>query len=182
MFRSCCFTGHRHIPADMLVDLKIDLDVTLRTLIAKGVDAFYCGGARGFDLLAAEAVIHLKKIYPHIKLFFILPCKSQTEFWSDTDRQKYSFVLAGADDVQCLHDAYTKKCMYERNKELVKSADVCVCYLKEKKSGTAFTVALAAKKHLKIIPLGLTEKDLKLFEHTFLNPQLDLESLEFDIS
>ncbi|MBR2589622.1 MAG: DUF1273 family protein [Clostridia bacterium] len=182
MIRSCCFTGHRHVPADMLVDIKIDLDVTVRRLIAKGVDAFYCGGARGFDLLAAETVIRLKKTYSHIKLFFILPCKSQTAFWSESDRQRYSFVLSHADDVQCLQEQYTQNCMYERNKELIKSADVCVCYLKEQRSGTAFTVALAAKKHIPVIPLGLNEEERRHFENTFLSAQLNLEDLEFNMS
>lgn len=180
MLQNCCFTGHRNIPAGETVNVKIELDVCLRTLIAKGVHTFYCGGARGFDLLAAEAVVHLKKTYPFIKLCFILPCKTQTEFWQDADKQKYSFVLAHADDVQCLYETYTPRCMYERNKELVASADVCVCYLREIKSGTAFTVALAAKKHLQIIPLGLTEQEKEAFESTFLSPQLDLEYLEFE--
>lgn len=164
------------------MNLKIDLEVTLRTLIAKGVSQFYCGGALGFDTLAAETVLRLKRTYPYIKLNFILPCKSQTEFWSDADRQKYSFLLSHADDVQCLYDDYNKNCMYERNKELIKSADLCVCYLKEAKSGTAFTVALAAKMHRPVIPLGLEEAEKEAFATTFLSAQLDLESLEFDLS
>ena len=177
--KSCCFTGHRHVPQEDTVGLKIELDVTLRRLISRGVSDFYCGGARGFDMMAAETVIHLKKTYPFIRLYFILPCKSQTAFWTERDKQRYSFVLSHADDVQCLYEEYNKKCMYERNKELVKSADVCVCYLTEPKSGTAFTVALAAKRNLKMIPLGLTEEQQEQFEKTFLSPQLDLESFEF---
>lgn len=178
--KNCCFSGHRSIPPDELVNLKIELSVTLRTLIAKGVHDFYCGGARGFDLLAAEQVIYLKKTFPFLRLFFILPCKSQTEFWGDEDKQRYSFVLSHADDVQCLYENYNKRCMYERNKELVKAADVCVCYLKEEKSGTAFTVALAAKRHCLVLPLGLNEEERRHFEQRFLSSQIDLLSLEFE--
>ena len=177
--KSCCFTGHRHIPAEDALSAKIELDVTIRRLIRAGVCHFYCGGARGFDTLAAEAVIHLKNTFPFIKLYLILPCKSQTEFWSERDKQRYSFILSHADDVQCLYETYHKRCMYERNKALVTSADVCVCYLKEPQSGTAFTVALAAKRKLKIIPLCLTEAESAAFEAAFLSPQLDLESFEF---
>ena len=179
---SCCFTGHRHISPQEGVALKIDLDVTLRSLIAKGVDTFYCGGALGFDTLAAQSVLQLKNTFPFIKLCFILPCKSQTAFWSDAQRQVYSYLLSHADEVQCLYDEYHKSCMYERNRELVKSADVCVCYLKEKNSGTAFTVALAAKRNLKIIPLGLNDDEKAAFESRFLSPQILLEDFEFDIS
>jgi len=178
---SCCFTGHRHIPPEAVVALKIDLDVALRSLIAKGVYNFYCGGALGFDTLAAQAVLQLKKTSPFLQLHFILPCKSQTDFWSDADRQVYSYLLSHADSVQCLYEEYNKNCMYERNRELVKSADVCVCYLKERSGGTAFTLALAAKRNLKIIPLGLNEEEKALFESSFLSPQVLLEDFEFDI-
>lgn len=181
MMKSCCFTGHRHIPPEALVALKIESDVTLRRLIAKGVQEFYCGGALGFDTLAAQSVLQLKKTFPFVRLHFILPCKSQTQYWSDADRQVYSYLLSHADSVQCLYEEYRKNCMYERNRELVKCADVCVCYLKEENSGTAFTVALAAKRNLKVIPLGLSEAEQQAFESTFLSPQILLEDFEFDI-
>ena len=67
-------------------------------------------------------------------------------------------------------------CMYERNKALVDSADICLCYLRQKQSGSAFTVALAAKRGLHIIPVGGTGG----IESELLCNQLDLESMEFD--
>ena len=177
----CCFSGHRNVPQKELVSLKIELDRTIRTLAAKGVHDYYCGAARGFDMLAAEAVLHLKQGFPDLRLFLILPCKSQTAFWSDSDKQRYSYILSHADDVQCLYENYNRNCMYERNKELIKAATICVCYLKEEKSGTAFTVALAAKHHLTVLPLGLSEEEKAHFEERFLGTQLPLENLEFGI-
>lgn len=177
MNNSCCFTGHRSIPYSELTDLKIELDSTVRSLISKGFTDFYVGGARGFDTLAAECVLHLKSFFPEIKLYLILPCKNQTELWTDSDRQRYSFILSHADDVQCLYEEYNKRCMFERNRELVKSADVCVCYLKEPKGGTQYTVSLAAKRGLKIIPLGLKEDEKSNFENLLNSNQLSFEDI-----
>ena len=174
--KSCCFTGHRNIPAEDIVPVKFDLDITLRSLIAKGVSAFYCGAARGFDTIAAETVIHLKKTYPFLKLYLILPCKAQDMYWNERDKEKFAFLLAHADDTECLYETYNNRCMYERNKALVDSADICICYLREKHSGSAFTAALAAKRGLHIIPVGGTGG----IESELLSNQLDLESMEFD--
>lgn len=174
--KSCCFTGHRNIPAEDIVSVKFDLDITLRSLIAKGVSAFYCGAARGFDTMAAETVIHLKKTYPFLKLYLILPCRGQDVYWNESDKRKFAFILSHADDVQCLYESYNKHCMYERNKALIDSADICVCYLREKTGGSAFTVALAAKRGLHIIPIAGTGG----IESELLSNQLNLESLEFE--
>lgn len=152
--KNCCFTGHRHIPAAEQALLRMELDVCVRTLIAEGVQGFYCGGALGFDTIAAQTVLRLKQHFPWIRLYLILPCKAQTDFWTEQDRQQYSFILSHADDIQCLHEQYTPGCMHERNRELVKSADTCVYYCKKEKGGTAYTVAFAAKNNLRLIPLG----------------------------
>ena len=176
MIVSCCFTGHRRVPEEEKLALLIELDETLRSLIAKGVSEFYCGGARGFDTLAGESVLSLKKTYPFLKLHLLLPCKDQARFWSPDEQQAYARLLAAADSVHCLFEEYDKNCMRARNQALVEAAHICVCYLKKESGGTAFTVALAAKKKRILVPLGLNEAETARFEERFLSPQLDLES------
>lgn len=51
-------------------------------LIIEGNFIFLAGGALGFDTIAAQIVIKLKKKYPHIQLVLILPCRSQSKYWS----------------------------------------------------------------------------------------------------
>ena len=40
---------------------------------------FYgAGGALGFDTLAAQTVLDMKKEYPQLRLILVLPCEDQT--------------------------------------------------------------------------------------------------------
>ncbi|MFQ9985062.1 MAG: SLOG family protein [Lachnospiraceae bacterium] len=51
----------------------------------------------GFDTLAAQMVLKLKEIYPHIKLILVFPCISQTRGWSETDKNIYEMIKKKAD-------------------------------------------------------------------------------------
>jgi uncharacterized phage-like protein YoqJ len=57
-----CFTGHRRIASAELPRLKQCLYETIETLIQQGVTTFLCGGAIGFDTLAGNIVVELKKL------------------------------------------------------------------------------------------------------------------------
>ena len=72
--KTCCFTGHREIDEKDYSKLKKRTRDLIVSLIEKGVVFFGAGGARGFDTLAAESVLELKKDYPQIKLILVLPC------------------------------------------------------------------------------------------------------------
>ena len=75
--KTCCFTGHRDLYDDA-IEIKQNLKKAIITLIKNDVSNFITGGARGFDTLAAETVIELKKSYPEIQLILALPCRTQT--------------------------------------------------------------------------------------------------------
>ena len=61
---ACCITGHRAVaPADR-APLQTALLREVQALYARGVTAFYAGGARGFDTLAAEAVLRARETLP----------------------------------------------------------------------------------------------------------------------
>ena len=78
---TCSFTGHRpnklqieHDDNDLRTSgLKAALKKEIIKKIENGTDTFMSGMALGIDLIAAEAVIELKKIYPHIKLTAVIP-------------------------------------------------------------------------------------------------------------
>lgn len=68
--RSCFFIGHRDTPEKILPLLT----TTVERLIAKeNVGYFYVGQYGGFDRMAALAVKQLKKKYPYIALYLLLP-------------------------------------------------------------------------------------------------------------
>ena len=62
---ACCFTGHREIPPEDREPLRAALLSEIQRLYAeKGVTEFYTGGARGFDTMAAEAVLKIREALP----------------------------------------------------------------------------------------------------------------------
>lgn len=77
--KTACFTGHRKIPPESISELSQRLKNTLLRLIEEGYMYFGAGGASGFDTLATQCVLSLKKQYPHIKLILVLPCITQTK-------------------------------------------------------------------------------------------------------
>ena len=149
-----CFSGHRRLPQDC-EELRAKLKKKIIGLIERGVVFFGAGGALGFDMLAEETVLQLKEDYPHIRLILVLPCPpdQQTLKWSADQRQRYYEILERADKVRILSPQYTSDCMLARNRHLVDGSAYLICYLREQRGGTAYTVDYADRQGLQIIPL-----------------------------
>ena len=126
-----CFTGHRHIPEAHYEKLSDLLDKLVLGLASIGITYFLCGGALGFDTMAAKAVLRLRNAGKRIRLVLILPCRNQTRGWSEKDVEIYT------------SDQYFNGCMQKRNRRLVDESDACVAYLTSPKGGTAYTVNYA---------------------------------------
>ena len=142
----CCFTGHRNIPRDIILRLPEKLDRLLDELIADGYREFRCGGAQGFDTIAALKVLEKKKTYPDVKLHLFLPCRDQTRGWSENAKRAYSIVFERADSVCYASENYTPHCMHARNRAMVDGSDLCVAYCTSSHGGTAYTVLYAKKQ------------------------------------
>jgi len=149
--KTCCFTGHRHIPADERASLCERVEAVTRTLIEEGFVYFGTGGAVGFDTLAAETVLRLKEDYPHIRLIVVRPCKDQAAYWEAHDRAAHESICRRADKVVSMFETYQNGCMQVRNRHLVDNSAVCVCYQTSDDGGTAYTVDYARKKGLHIV-------------------------------
>ncbi len=156
--KTCCFTGHRELPTGWgRRKLALQLKKVIVDQIEKGVLFFGAGGALGFDTLAAQTVLKLKKEYPDIKLILVLPCLTQTRGWPAADVAEYERIKAQADKVVYTSQEYTKGCMFKRNRHLVNYSSVCICYKTKDNGGTAYTVDYAQKQGLKII--NIAEED-----------------------
>ena len=127
------------------------LDKMLENLIWQGVSTFRAGGAIGFDTVAALAVLEKKQAHPEIILELELPCKDQTNGWSEADKRAYDYVLSKADTISYTCEKYRKGCMLERNRRLVNGADFCVAFCSSDKGGSAYTMNYAKEKGLTII-------------------------------
>lgn len=151
--KTCCFTGHRQIKEDFVRPVLKNAIEDLVTI--SGVTHFCNGGALGFDLLAAELVLALKKEIPEISLAMYLPCPEQTNRWPKAARLRYENILAAADEIVCLASAYHPGCMQKRNRALVDASAYCLCFCIKDFGGTAYTVRYAAKKGLIIHNLAI---------------------------
>ena len=150
--KSCCFTGHRTIPKEELPRLSAALQAEISVLAAQGITVFYCGGALGFDTLAAEAVLRAKKENPEIRLRLALPCPEQAKGWKPTDVARYTEIKAQADEVVFVSPHYFSGCMQKRNRYMVDHSCVCIAYLlpEQRRGGTKYTVAYCEKKHIPV--------------------------------
>ena len=135
--KTCVFTGHRELPLDFP---KRKLKNTLEELISLGVDTFLCGMAVGFDLLAAETVLSLRKKHPKIKLVACIPCIGQEKYFSKADQKRYVAAVKKADKQVVLADSYYRGCMQERDKYMAERGDVMVAYCTKTEGGAAYTV------------------------------------------
>lgn len=150
---TCCFTGHRYAKREQLGGLQ----ETLLRLAERGVRNFLSGGAEGFDLLAAESVLSLKRDYPEIRLVMVLPCPSeeQTAKWTEKSRIRYYEILRQADEVILASEKYHKNCFRTRNETMVKLSAYCVCFYDKSdwRSGTGMTVRMCEKSGVEIYNL-----------------------------
>ena len=154
-FKTVCFTGHRQIQTSEKHALSDALHEEIDRQIRAGACLFRTGGAIGFDTMAAQAVLELRREHSGMLLELILPCPSQTALWQPQDKQTYKQILAQADRVQYAGFEYFNGILQLRNRQLVQGADVCIAYLKSSHGGgTAYTSALALRLGLEYINLA----------------------------
>ena len=143
---TCCFCGHRVIPSDEKETIRKSLKIAVEKAIQNGYRYFKTGGALGFDTMAAQTVLDLKRQYPSIRLILVLPCVNQTTGWKQDDIDEYERIKALADKVVYTSMKYHSGCMHKRNRHLVDNSSLCICYLIKLSGGTAYTVRYAESK------------------------------------
>lgn len=143
--KSCFFTGHRFIPKNDIDTITDKVNKACIDLISNyGVTDFICGGALGFDTLAAKTVLDLKSSYPQIRLHIYLPCLDQASRWNKYDAEVWDMIRNMADEV-----VYTAKmkyfngCMQIRNHAMAKDAYYCIAYCTRNRGGTYSTIKYA---------------------------------------
>lgn len=152
--KTCCFTGHRVIPKEEITTTQSKLEKVVVCLIEQGYCFFGSGGALGFDTMAAQTILKLKKRYSQIRLILILPCKNQTKDWTPDDIAIYNDIMVQADKVVYTSESYYNGCMQKRNRHLVDCSSTCIAYCTKSTGGTAYTVNYAHKHKIPVIQLS----------------------------
>ena len=82
--QTCCFTGHRKIPATETQVIKKQAEQYIRVLYNKGVRLFRVGGAMGFDTEMAQLLFLLRSSdITDIKVSLYYPFDGFTAGWTD---------------------------------------------------------------------------------------------------
>lgn len=159
--KSCCFTGHRarYLPqAESEKDALVkQLSLCVAEAVQFGVTRFLAGGADGFDMIAAEAVLRCRAFAPQTELVLALPSRTQAAAWPAPLRARYARILAGATDAnihyasECDNSAFS---MCARNRYLVDHADCCIAYLTRASGGTLYTVNYALASGIPVFNLA----------------------------
>ena len=153
--KTCCFTGHRLIPYKDMREIEEKLSRAIVDCIMQGYTNFIAGGALGFDSLAANTVINIRKRFPQIRLIMALPCRDQHSKWAVRDQIEYRRIINLANDVICLNEKYCTGCMHMRNRFMVDHSGICIAYLTHMSGGTAYTARYAAEKGVKVINIAM---------------------------
>ncbi len=151
--QTVCFTGHRQI-SGAAAAAEARVTEIAEGLIQQGCLCFCAGGARGFDAMAARAILRLQGEYPLVRLVLVLPFWNQYQHetgWTEEDIEEYHYLKAAASEVIHLQQSYSKGCYYKRNRYLVNASSVCVAYQRSSSRGTAYTVRYATENGLQII-------------------------------
>lgn len=157
--KSCFFTGHRIIPKTDIGRLEEMTESLCLELYKKyGVRYFISGAAMGYDLLAANIVLQLRKRYPDIRLHLYLPCRNQTQLWTSAAKAEWKKICESADECRYIYDGnYVNGCMQLRNTAMVNDAYFGISYCtRYNRSGTYSTLKKAAEhgRFVFVLPSG----------------------------
>ncbi len=170
--KSCCFTGYRPEKTPFPYDEKNadylrfenKLIEVLANSLADGYDTFYCGGAMGFDLLAAELLLIFRKNNT-FRLVMVLPFRAQAANFSPEWKERYKNVLSQADEIIYTSENYHNRCYAERNEYMVDRSERVIAFCDGKSGGTLNTLRYAKKKGLTII--NVAEELKRELNYTF---------------
>ena len=169
--RKCFFTGHRIMTGyEQTRAGIITAQLCERLILTRGVDTFISGGAMGYDCVAAEAVLRLKRKYP-VKLSLYLPCRDRDVRWSHANKARWRAVEEAADECVYITDgAYTDGCMHKRNRAMADAAEYCIAFWRGGRGGTAVTLDYARERgrETTVITLPGTKLPFGIFEKKYI--------------
>lgn len=157
---TCCFSGYRpeKMPfrtydPDAVQALEAALDRAVEHAVSQGYHTFLSGMAAGFDIWAAEAVIRARA-HHDIRLLCAVPHDHQSDRFPPSWKKRYNVCLVNSDAVRVFASNYFSGCFSVRNRFMVDSSSLLICYFDGQAGGTAQTVHYAQGCGLHIINLS----------------------------
>ena len=148
---TCCFSGYR--PEKMPFRTYDPDDRAVELAVSQGYHTFLSGMAAGFDIWAAEAVIRARA-HHDIRLLCAVPHDHQSDRFAPSWKKRYNVCLVNSDAVRVFASNYFSGCFSVRNRFMVDSSSLLICYFDGQAGGTAQTVHYAQSSGLHIINLS----------------------------
>ena len=165
MEKSACFTGPR--PEKLMINwdethpeiLSIKNELKKKILLAAddGCRIFWCGMARGIDIIAAETVMSLQHEFNTLTLAAAIPYKNQRYDQSLFWQKRYEAVLERCEQFEIISNHYRNSCFAERNRFMVDHSDRVIAVVNSDSGGTACTLRYAIKRG---IPCDVVQTEL----------------------
>lgn len=160
--KTCCFAGYRpHKYSFKLCDdnpeyneLAANIETVIKKSFKDGYRIFLCGGAIGFDLLCAEAVLEFKKKHKSVKLICMLPFEGQAKRFNKLWSEKYERVLRECDHIDYITPTYVHGCYFARTEKMITNSSRLITYFDGRAGGTDRCVACAQFNRLEILNLS----------------------------
>ena len=141
----CTFFGHRE--CNGLREERL-LSV-IEGLIMQGVTEFTVGNQGQFDAMVCRCLRALQKTYPYIRYRVVLAYLPVGKTVADEHAE--TVYPEGMETVP------PRFAIQRRNRYLVETADVCLCYIDHTWGGAYGFVCMARQRGLKVINLGTVE-------------------------
>lgn len=133
--------------------LRTSVEAAILNAYRDGYRYFMSGMADGFDLLAAETVLELKRAGLEIFLVAVFPSRDSVHRHSPSVCRRIDTVCSSCDLTLFLEPAYRTGCELRRNLYMVDSSFRIIGYYNNLSRGTAHCWNYAVKKGLERINL-----------------------------
>lgn len=152
----CCFAGHRVAPCSLLEEIILAIENLVRE--SEAVE-FYSGGMGDFDKLCEQAVREIKKRYQEkqIRLNLVLPSYRYVP-----QKEHLTYIKDLYDDIfvcDASDGAHYKAMIGKRNRWMIEKSDIIIAYVRHENGGAYTTLRYAVNQNLRIIQVGLNEKN-----------------------
>ncbi len=152
------FSGNRLMTAPCGVEVE-ELGATIRRELSSLLEEFYSagerqffvGGAVGFDLLAAEVVMELRRAHHDVELTLVRPFEGQEIRYPTVDKLRYNEILESANDVVTIAEGYNVGAYHMRNGYLVSHCNTLIAYSNGEGRGTAATIKQAHQQGREVV-------------------------------
>ena len=141
----CCLFGHKDTPNSIIPELEAKIRYVIEH---EAVDCFLVGNSGSFDSLALCVLRKVAHEYPGITYHVVLAYLpiSRNEDWP--------YSAAETVYPEGLENVHPKYAIAWRNRWMIASADIVICYITHGWGGAARYTGQARKKGKKIINLG----------------------------